>query len=327
MKLTTYLKEGNEQLALMVDELLFDMDSLHPDLPMSMIMFLNYWDDCYPLALAALQAMKEGRMSRPRGILVRDVEWLAPVPLPNSCRNGMGTGMSRISTRQDTSSKIPGHEKFPEFPFTDHHAIKGPGEIICMPDHLEQLDFTMQTAIVICRQGRNIRASQADAFIGGLMVMNGLISHGPLRENMKGAGGTTKGNSIATSIGPCLITLDELSKYEIPARIGHEGVSWNLPISCEVNGKLAGEGNLGEMDWTFAEIIERISYGAQLFPGDVIGSGDLRNIQMNADPNHQVWLKPGDKLNVQVEGLGILQNTIVLEDSDYSLSSKTKQTD
>ncbi|MEI4515023.1 fumarylacetoacetate hydrolase family protein, partial [Klebsiella pneumoniae] len=84
--------------------------------------------------------------------------------------------------------------------------------------------------------------------------------------------GPAKGKDFSTVIGPCLVTLDELEPFEVAAKQNHVGKNWNLQMKCWVNGKQVSEGNVADMDWTFAEIIERCSYGATVFPGDVIGS-------------------------------------------------------
>ncbi len=145
--------------------------------------------------------------------------------------------------------------------------------------------------------------------------------------------GPAKGKDCATAIGPMLVTLDELEPQEIPCKPGHVGKNWNLRMSCKVNGIQVSEGNVGDMDWTFAEIIERCSYGVNLYAGDVIGSGTVGTgcfLELNGtgklnDPNYQEqWLKDGDVVEMEVDGLGILQNTIVKEDSDFSILSRKK---
>jgi fumarylacetoacetate (FAA) hydrolase len=119
-----------------------------------------------------------------------------------------------------------------------------------------------------------------------------------------------------------------LESYEIPPKQGHEGRCWNLPMTARVNGVQVSQGNLGDMDWTFAEIIERASYGVDLYPGDIIGSGTVGtgcflelngNARLN-DPNHEEqWLQPGDTVELSIEALGTLTNTLIREDSDFSL--------
>ena len=76
--------------------------------------------------------------------------------------------------------------------------------------------------------------------------------------------GPAKGKDFSTAIGPWLVTLDELEDMEIPPKNGHIGKSWNLRMQCWVNKIQVSDGNVGDMDWTFAEIIERASYGTDL---------------------------------------------------------------
>jgi fumarylacetoacetate (FAA) hydrolase len=145
--------------------------------------------------------------------------------------------------------------------------------------------------------------------------------------------GPAKGKDFSTVIGPCLVTLDELEQYEIPAKENHVGKSWNLNMKCWVNGVQVSEGNVGDMDWTFAEIIERCSYGVNLHAGDVIGSGtvgtgcflELNGTGLLNDPNYAVqWLQEGDVVEMEIAGLGKLSNTIVREENDFSILAKKK---
>ncbi len=224
-------------------------------------------------------------------------------------------------------------DQYPVFYFTNHHSIQGPGEVSCMPDHFEKLDFELEAAIVICKHGRNIVAENADQYIGGLMIMNDFSARGLQMEEMQLNLGPAKGKDFATALGPWLVTLDELESLEIPCKEGHVGKTWNMPMKCSVNGKTVSEGNLGDMDWTFAEIIERCSYGVSLYPGDVIGSGTVGTgcfLELNGtaklnDPNYpEQWLQPDDTVEMEIEGLGKLVNTIVKEETEYSILKKKR---
>ncbi len=104
-------------------------------------------------------------------------------------------------------------------------------------------------------------------------------------------------------------------------------------MKCRVNNVQVSEGNLSDMNWTFAEIIERCAYGADLYPGDVIGSGTAGTgcfLELNGtgklnDPNyHEQWLQPNDIIEMEIEQLGKLNNTIVKEESDFSILAKKK---
>ncbi len=335
MKLVTYLKDDHDQLALLVNGQLYDTDVLHPDLPISMAMFLNYWDDVLPLAMAAEQRIKSGIAVSLFGLPYNEADLLAPVPHPTSCRDGYAFRQHVAAARRNRKvDMIPEFDQYPIFYFTNHNSIQGPGDILCMPDHFQKLDFELEAAIVINKSGRNIKAADADGYIGGLMIMNDMSARRLQMEEMLLNLGPAKGKDFATVIGPMLVTLDELSSYEIPCKTGHTGKSWNLTMKCMVNGIQVSQGNVGDMDWTFAEIIERCSYGVNLFPGDVIGSGTVGTgcfLELNGtgklnDPNYtEQWLQAGDVVEMEIDGLGKLSNTIVKEESDFSILALKKQ--
>ena len=334
MKLVSYLKDEHEQLGFVVDGIVYDMDTLHPDLPTSMSMFLNYWEDSLPVAIAGLGSIHEGRLM-PRGTQrIEDVQLLAPVPLPASCRDGYAFRQHVAAARRNRKADmIAEFDQYPIFYFTNHHSIQGPGEVRCMHDHFEKLDFELEVAIVICKHGRNIRAEEADAYIGGLMIMNDFSARRLQMEEMLLNLGPAKGKDFSTAIGPWLVTLDELEEYIIPAKENHVGLSWNLNMKCWVNGVQVSAGNVADMDWTFAEIIERASYGVDLYPGDVIGSGTVGTgcfLELNGtgklnDPNYtEQWLQEADVVEMEIDGLGKLSNTIVKEEDDFSILAKKK---
>ncbi|MBK6826661.1 MAG: fumarylacetoacetate hydrolase family protein [Chitinophagaceae bacterium] len=326
MKLVTYIKEEREQLGVLIHDTIYDMEVLHPDLPNSMNLFLNYWEDYFPIAQAGEILLKEGTRTSNRGVLLSEVQLMAPVPFPTSCRDGYAFRQHVAAARRNRKVEmIPEFDQYPIFYFTNHHSIQGPGEVRCMPDHFEKLDFELEAAIVISKHGRNIRAEEADEYIGGLMIMNDLSARRLQMEEMLLNLGPAKGKDFSTVIGPWLVTLDELEEYVVPCKENHTGKSWNLPMKCFVNGKQVSEGNLSDMDWTFAEIIERASYGVDLYPGDVIGSGTVGTgcfLELNGtgklnDPNYaEQWLQPGDVVDMEIGQLGKLSNTIVAEETD-----------
>ena len=336
MKLVTYLKNEEYQLALLVDGNLYDTDNLHPDLPISMAMFLNYWEDVLPLALAAEQKIKAGMVRATLSQPVANATLLAPVPHPSSCRDAYAFRQHVAAARRNRKlDMIPEFDQYPVFYFTNHNSIQGPGDIICMPDHFEKLDFELEAAVVISKTGRNIPAEEADEYIAGLMIMNDMSARKLQMEEMLLNLGPAKGKDFATVIGPMLVTPDELKEFEVPCKENHTGRSWNLPMKCHVNGVQVSEGNLRDMDWTFAEIIERCSYGVNLFPGDIIGSGTVGTgcfLELNgtgklSDPGYlEQWLMEGDLVEMEIDGLGKLSNTIVRDESDFSILQLKKDT-
>ena len=334
MKLVSYLRDGHDQLAFLVENFLYDCDEMHPDLPGSMNMFLNYWDDMYPTAQTVNAAIVNGTIGKERGIDLNNVQLLAPVPFPTSCRDGYAFRQHVASARRNRKvDMIPEFDQYPIFYFSNHLSIQGPGDVVCMPDHFEKLDFELEAAIVICKPGRNIPAEEADQYIGGLMIMNDMSARRLQMEEMLLNLGPAKGKDFSTVIGPCLVTLDELELLEILPKQNHVGKAWNLQMKCWVNGIQVSEGNVGDMDWTFAEIIERASYGVNLHAGDVIGSGTVGTgcfLELNGtgklnDANYkEQWLQAGDIVEMEIDGLGKLSNTIVKDESDFSILGRKK---
>jgi fumarylacetoacetate (FAA) hydrolase len=334
MKLISYLVDGHDQLAILVDGFLYDMEMIHPDLPNSINMFLNYWDDFLQVAQAGEIAIQEGNISKERGIPYNSVEVIAPVPFPPSCRDGYAFHQHVANARRNRGAQmIAEFEQYPVFYFSNHHCIQGPGNIKCMPDHFEKLDFELEAAIVISKHGRNIRAEDADEYIAGLMIMNDVSARKLQMEEMLLNLGPAKGKDFATAIGPCLVTLDELQQFETACKEGHVGKNWNLRMQCRLNGIQVSDGNLKDMDWTFAEIIERASYGADLYAGDIIGSGTVGTgcfLELNGtgklnNPDYaEQWLQEGDEIEMEIDGLSILKNTIVKEEDDFSILTKKK---
>jgi fumarylacetoacetate (FAA) hydrolase len=334
MKLVSYLEDEQDHLGVVENGRVYPIEALHPEMPTSMSMFLTYWEEVYPVALAGMDLIRDGKISENKSRPLTQVELLAPVPFPTSCRDGYAFRQHVAAARRNRKvDMIAEFDQYPIFYLTNHLAITGPGEVRCMPDHFEKLDFELEAAIVICKHGRNIRAEEADEYIGGIMIMNDWSARRLQMEEMLLNLGPAKGKDFATSIGPWLVTLDELQQFEIPAKEGHVGKNWNLKMTCKINSVQVSAGNLGDMDWTFAEIIERASYGVDLHPGDVIGSGTVGTgcfLELNGtgklnDPNYtEQWLQAGDVVDLEIEGLGVLNNTVVAEETDWSILARKK---
>ena len=331
MKLVSYLKAGEIQLGTIVNEALYNLQSVNENLPKNVIDFIQ--SDKALIDQTAMQVSKIADNSlsvEP----VKDFTLLAPVPRPTSCRDGYAFRQHVASARRNRGVEmIKEFDQYPIFYFTNHNAVQGPGDIYCMPDHFQQLDFELEVAIVIGKEGRNIKAKDADAYIAGFTIMNDLSARKLQMEEMLLNLGPAKGKDFSTVIGPWLVTPDELSAYLVSAKEGHVGNNYNLSMKCWVNDILVSEGNVKDMDWTFAEIIERCSYGVTIFPGDVIGSGTVGTgcfLELNGtgklhDPNYQPqWLQANDTVKMTIDGLGTLVNTIKAEATDWSILALKK---
>jgi fumarylacetoacetate (FAA) hydrolase len=331
MKLISYYNSTDEQdhLALVHEDHYYDLQDLDWRLPGNMQLFLYAWDDVIETALEYNQLIKEGKVKQARPKPLKEAKILAPVAQPSSCRDGYAFRQHVEAARRNRNVEmITEFDQYPVFYFTNHNSIQGPGDVICMPDHFEKLDYELEVAIVINRKGRNIPAAEADSYIGGFMIMNDLSARTLQMEEMKLNLGPAKGKDFATAIGPWLVTPDEMESYKVSAKEGHTGNNYNLEMKCWVNGNLFSQGNMSDMNWSFAEIIERASYGVDLLPGDVIGSGTVGTgcfLELNGtaklnDANYtEQWLQEGDIVEMEITGLGRLTNTIKKEESDFSI--------
>jgi fumarylacetoacetate (FAA) hydrolase len=294
-------------------------DGLNINVLQDMNAFIKEQAKTLPWAKLMIEKAKTGDAFCSKALFLEsDCLFASPVPNPVSCRDGYAFRQHVESARKGRG--LPMIEEFDHFPifyFTNHLAITGPGEIYVMEKALERLDFELEVAIVIGKEGRNIPASKADEHIFGYMIMNDWSARALQTEEMKLNLGPAKGKDFATTLGPYLVTRDELKKHLIP---GPNGERFNLRMKAFHNGKQVSDGNLKDMNWTFGQILERASYGVTLRPGEVIGSGTVgtgcyMELNLTTQKDNPVWIKPGDDFVLEVDELGRLENTIRKENA------------
>lgn len=235
-----------------------------------------------------------------------EVRLLAPLPRPTSLRDFYAFE-DHIGTiaRQRGRHVPPAWYEIPTFYFSNHQAIYGPGADVHMP-RTKALDYELEIACVIGRAGRDILEEDAEAYMAGFMLMNDWSARDVQMEEMSIGLGPAKGKDFATSLGPALVTLDELEDMALG-----DG-RYNLTMVARVNGVERSRGNFRDIYYTFAQMIAHASRDATLYPGDVLGSGTvgtgcLLELTAGAGP----WLEPGDVVELEATGLGILRNRVV----------------
>ena len=313
MKLITFEQAGQRRLGALHDGAVVDLALAAADrgttLPEDMLAFLALDRTGMDSAREVLSQVDPGATySQP----LSAVKLLAPVPHPPSMRDAYAFRQHVATARRNRGlDMIPEFDQFPVFYFTNHNAVFGPGPVQVRPRHMERLDFELECAAVIGKSGRDIPADRADDHIAGFTIMNDLSARTWQMEEMKLNLGPAKGKDFATAIGPWLVTRDELADRCIS---GSEGERFDLEMTARVNGVEVSRDSLKNMSWTFAQIIERASYGVDLFPGDVIGSGTCGTgcfLELNGSGiTDNQWLQDGDTVELAIEGLGVLSNTI-----------------
>jgi fumarylacetoacetate (FAA) hydrolase len=337
VKLVSYTTKKKDRIGIFHNNRIYDLEEsgqgLGHQFPSRMRRFLRGGDELMNKAKEVNQAILDGKIAS--SVDDPNLRLLAPVPKPTSCRDAYAFRQHVETARRNRGvAMIPEFDQFPVFYLTNHNAIIGPGEVKLEEDHFIKLDFELESSIVIGKKGKNISAEEADSYIAGYMVMDDISARLLQMEEMKLNLGPAKGKDFATSVGPWLVTPDELEEYKIETDFGNK---YNLRMTAKHNGKLVSDGNMKDMNWTFAEIIERASYGVDLLPGDIIGSGTVGTgcyLELNGtwaleakekgEEFKPAWINEGDKMELEIEGLGVLSNTFLKRKKVRSILAKKK---
>ncbi|WCK54698.1 fumarylacetoacetate hydrolase family protein [Aneurinibacillus sp. Ricciae_BoGa-3] len=200
---------------------------------------------------------------------------------------------------------IPQWYNFPVFYFSNTQALKGHLEPVEKPAYTNQLDYELEIGCVIGKEGRDIARRHALDYIEGFFIINDWSARDVQREEVKVGLGPAKAKDFATSMGPYLVTRDELEAVR-------KGEHYELEMKARINGKQLSLGNLNTIYYSFAQLIERASDSCTLYPGDVIGSGTVGSgcILELGEETH-AWLQKGDFVELEVDKLGVLAARIV----------------
>jgi 2-keto-4-pentenoate hydratase/2-oxohepta-3-ene-1,7-dioic acid hydratase in catechol pathway len=263
-------------------------------------------DDGEGLAQAGERAGRE-----PAGVYdLSAVRLLPPIPVPPSVRDFYAFEQHVRTARQKRGLEMePDWYELPVFYFTNPAAILGPGDDVAVPPGSKQLDFELEVAAVVGLGGSDLEPETAGRHIAGFTVMNDWSARDLQRREMKLSLGPAKGKDFATSLGPLLVTPDELEPYRKDA-------AYDLAMTATVNGVEYSRASLADIYWSFGEMLAYASRGTRLVPGDVIGSGTcgtgcILELSLVHGEEAYPWLKPGDEVALEVEHLGRLPSRVV----------------
>lgn len=206
--------------------------------------------------------------------------------------------------------------EIPVFYFSNPYAFRGAGEVPMTPG-AANFDFELEVAAVVGKAGKNLTPEEGEEAVIGYCVLNDWSGRDIQHEEMKLSMGPVKGKDTATTLGPYLVTKDELAPFA-------KDKGFDLAMSLTVNGKVYSRANWADVHWSFGEMISYASRGAEVRPGDVIGSGTcgtgcILEISRSHGSEEFPWLKPGDEVVATVEGLGSIRNTITAADRVLAL--------
>ncbi|PFK32490.1 fumarylacetoacetase [Bacillus cereus] len=301
MKFITFrLPSGETRAGWLEGNKVIDMNlASNGALPSSMLAFLEKADE-YVGIVRGIQKPISGVYA------LEDVQLCAAIPNPGSIRDFYAFEQHVKTARGRRGlDVVPEWYDIPVFYFTNHRAVIGPEVAVSCPKQSQKLDYELEIACVIGKEGRNISREQAEEYIFGYCIMNDWSARDLQAEEMKVGLGPAKGKDFATSLGAYLVTKEELAPYRI-------GERYNLEMTTHVNGELLSKGNFRDIYYTFAEMIERASADVTLYPGDVIGSGTV-GTGCILELGTEKWLQDGDVVELAITGLGTLRNTVKKE--------------
>jgi fumarylacetoacetate (FAA) hydrolase len=199
--------------------------------------------------------------------------------------------------------------QIPTFYFSNTSEIYGHDQAVPYPLGSRALDFELEIACIISREGKDIPVDQAATYIAGYTIMNDWSARDFQLLDMKLNLGPGKGKDFATSLGPWLVTPDELE----PRRTG-SGASerYDMTMLARIDGQELSRGNFKDIYYSFQQMIAYASRNARLRPGDVLGSGTVgTGCLLELGTAVHPWLQRGEVIELEIDGIGILRNTIV----------------
>jgi fumarylacetoacetate (FAA) hydrolase len=201
--------------------------------------------------------------------------------------------------------------RIPIFYFSNVSEIRGPGEPVWCPAASQELDYELEVAALIDTPVHDLSAERGEEAIGGYMVFNDWSARDLQREETTVRLGPAKGKDFASSIGPWLVTPDELADTRY-------GKGYELAMTATVNGTELSRGTWADVQFGFGEMVARASADVRLRPGDLIGSGTVGTgcLLEVKDEILKRYLEPGDEVTLAVERLGSLTTPIVERPAD-----------
>jgi 2-keto-4-pentenoate hydratase/2-oxohepta-3-ene-1,7-dioic acid hydratase in catechol pathway len=290
VRLVTYELESARRLGALAGEVVVDLPRAvgHPAFPSTMEDLVAAGP---PTLDTARQALSRQGLERHA---VDGARLLAPI-LPGSLRDFLAfeDHVKAGAARRGESVPQAWYE-MPIYYKGNHRSIIGPGDELAWPPYTEELDFELEIAAVLGGRGRDLDAGNAAQLIFGYTLMNDWSARDVQRKEMAVRLGPAKGKDFATSLGPCIVTADELE----PA---------SLRLTARVDGEVWSEGSLAAAYWTFPQMIAHVSHGEDVWPGDLYGSGTFGG-GCGLDLGRFLW--PGATVELEADGIGVLRNRV-----------------
>ncbi len=254
-------------------------------------------------------------------VSLKSVQLRPPIPNPPAIRD-----FSSFYDHHNAGIKAIGQKwddawyELPFFYFSNPNTLLGDGEDFLKPQNSLNMDYELEVCCVIARECMDVSVDEAENYIAGYCIFNDWSARDLQRDEMARAPvGPAKGKDSANSIGPFLVTADEIEDRR-------KGQGFDLLMTAKVNGELYSEGNWSEIYWSMAEHVAYASRNTKLVAGDIlctgtVGTGCILELSLTQGEKYP-WLKPGDVVELEVERLGVLRNRIVEGRAPHSIRGR-----
>jgi fumarylacetoacetate (FAA) hydrolase len=306
MRLLTYDTPVGPKAGVLVGDRVLDVEELLPGAgPVRDVQAL------LELPAQPLDRLREAlsRPGLPGGAPFGGLKLRSPVLRPPTVRDFMAYEQHVASAARNRGGTVSeAWYRFPVFYFSSPLCLIGPDADMPYPSASNRLDFEFELACVIGREGTDIEARDGMQYIAGFTILNDWSARDVQRDESQIGLGPAKGKDFRTSLGPIVITTDEMAPYIRDQRL-------HVHMVGRINGEVWSDAQGGDMYHSFGDFVERASRDSRIVPGDVFGTGTCGTGCCNELVGSKVpgrrWLEPGDVVELEVEGIGVLRNRIL----------------
>ncbi len=288
MRLVTFLAADQPRLGALLNDAVLDLNNADSWLPTSALALLQ----AGPAVLERARRVARGSSAVAYGVVrpLGEVKLLAPSPRPPKI---VCIGVNYADHAAEAGRTLPARPSiFLKAPST----VIGPGDAIVKPTTTERLDYEVELAVVVGRTAKAVSREHALEYVAGYTILNDVSARD---LQLASDGGVILGKNFDTSapMGPSVVLVDELPDPS------------HLSIRTWINDELRQDGNTHNLIFDVPAIISFLSQQLTLEPGDVIATGTPAGVGLGMKP--QVWLQPGDRIRMEIEGIGVLENHVV----------------
>lgn len=303
MKLATIRYQDNVFAGILKDENFYSFQEVDSRLPNDMIAFIEGYD--------TYKGVVEQKLAQATATCAAsDAVFLSPIPRPRTFRDFMcfeehviNSGKAAGFSKDVLDGMMAVWKKMPAFYFSNTNVFYGAGEPIKMHPVSQRFDIELEIGVIVGKEGINLSAEEAMDHIFGLTILNDWSARDIQMEEMKMQLGPAKGKDYANSMGPVIVTMDELRRYAVDG----DPQRFDMATKLYRNGELIRENNTKSIYHSYGDMIAHASRETAVYPGDVLGSGTIGGGAFLEYFGSQPFISAGDVIEMEVEGIGTLR--------------------